>query len=175
MGSLTKKWHGLPVWTWAAIASVVLFSIYYLYKKRASGSASSASAPADAGTADDGSGSGFNSGDGGGSGTLSSDPTTTPNEVVAANNPTPAVVTSTTPTPTGLTPQIVGQVHTPVSPSSLVPIGATATSLQSTVAKANAKDIFPKTTADNHPAAVKVAANKTGASANKTQGVFSIH
>lgn len=193
MHGLTKKWHGLPVWAWAAIASVVLFGVYYLYKKRASGSSSaSAGAPTDAGDS-----SGLDSGDSGDSGsggTLS----TPDNTQLPANNPFPDIIvpglqTDLTPSLVGAVPGSVstgfdsragigtgGATNTPVpnkkaSISPLVPLTATATSLQTTVAKANAKDIFPKTTAANHPAAVKVSANKTGASANKKQGVFSIH
>lgn len=194
MHSLTKKWHGLPVWAWAAIASVILFGVYYLYKKRTNSSASTNATPTDAGSAssllpDD-------SGDSGSGGTLS---TPDANTQLPANNPTPEEIINPGGAVNGLTPSLVGAIeplstgaaaragegtggalNTPVpnkvaSSSPLIPLTATATSLQTTVAKANSKDIFPATTAPNHPSAVKVAANKTGASANKKQGVFSIH
>jgi len=48
----------------------------------------------------------------------------------------------------------------------------TATVLQATVAKPTPAAVYPDVT--SKPIAVKVTANKTGASANKTQGVFSI-
>jgi len=50
---------------------------------------------------------------------------------------------------------------------------ATATSLQQTVSQPNAQAIYPAT--NSTPVAVHVTANRTGGSANRTQGVFSIH
>lgn len=48
-----------------------------------------------------------------------------------------------------------------------------ATDLQSTVSTPNYAGVFPSTSAA--PVAVRIAANKSGGSANKKQGVFSIH
>lgn len=47
----TKKWHGLPIWAWAAIAAGVLVLGFLYIKKRQGTSSSAASSPA-ASTAD---------------------------------------------------------------------------------------------------------------------------
>jgi hypothetical protein len=42
--SLNQKWHGVPIWAWAAIVAVVGFFAYRYMKNRGSGG-SSASSP----------------------------------------------------------------------------------------------------------------------------------
>lgn len=43
MKSLTRKWHGLPIWAWAAIVAVMLFLLYRYFQGRSSGTAASTS------------------------------------------------------------------------------------------------------------------------------------
>ena len=182
--SLNEKWHGLPKWAWAAIVAGGMFLLYYLYKKRAASSANAT--PASAGSPSDTTGDGTgNDGGGGGGGFVP--PPTPPGEVV----PEQPTTGTTVPTelPVTAPPTVVpttGQTTSPTkvaataSKSVLVPLHATATSLQTTVIKPTAKGIYvPKTAAQkaalNHPSAVKITANKTGGSANRTQGIFAIH
>lgn len=202
MHGLTEKWHGLPKWAWAAIVAGVIFIIYLWYRNRNS---SSNATPLDAGQAADnsasdmgnGSGSGGSAGDSGsgfpfgGSYTpppnnpipitisLTPNPSTPPPPEVISNPPPPQLPippTSTSPPPT----KSPTKPSTKVSKSILVPKNATATSLQTTVAKVGPSGVLVPGThkvalETQHPAAVKVTANRGGASANKAQGVFSIH
>lgn len=67
---LTKKWHGLPIWAWAAIVGLVLYLGYRWYSSRNSSSSSNATpstAAASAQTPDTSGGYPLASGDGGGS------------------------------------------------------------------------------------------------------------
>ncbi len=200
LDSLTKKWHGLPVWAWAAISAVGLYLIYYLYKKRSGTTA--ATTPITGSVADntvplDNSGSGS-------SGSIPPPSQILPNEVIPANQPASSasgsVDTNQTPLPVAIAPDVLGPAATPTeSPTILPVVGQTtsptapakaatisASSLQSTVSTPNKAGVFPaaptiydiKRKVSNKPLppfAVKATANKTGASANKTQGVFAIH
>ncbi len=70
---LTKKWHGLPLWAWAAVGAVVLYFGYRWYKNRTPAAAANpagtgtATVPTDQGTPDSGLG-GLGGGDSGGGG-----------------------------------------------------------------------------------------------------------
>lgn len=41
--SLNQKWHGVPIWAWAALVAIVGFFVYRRLKNRASGGSSSSS------------------------------------------------------------------------------------------------------------------------------------
>lgn len=41
--NLNRKWHGVPVWAWAAITLIVLYLGYRMLKHRGSGGSSNSS------------------------------------------------------------------------------------------------------------------------------------
>lgn len=194
--SLKGKWHGLPIWVWALIAAVGLFAVY-LILKRSGNSSANASGTGLLPTTTTGSGTGL---DGSGGGGLGIPQSTAPGaDTSVATEPPPSAGTNTPTDPTASTPTVTTTTVDPPAPTSpskpvstpsvgsktavaniLVPANATATSLQAGVMKTGPSAVFvpgtPTRAAQlNHPAAVKVTANKTGASANKAQGVFAIH
>lgn len=183
--SFKKKWHGIPVWVYAVGVALLVFAVYLYLRHKNSGTANAT--PLDAGTAADNETSGVGGDPGSGSSGFFPPPNTTPETVVGT--PDPGVLPSTDTTIPPLVPAIITPA-TPLAPkpaatkapssSVLVPSTATATSLQSTVAPVGPSGVLVPGTAKvaqevSHPAAVKVTANKTGGSANKAQGVFSIH
>lgn len=187
-----KKW-GLPIWGWALLTVAFLAMIYFILKRRKNAATPASNAtPLDAGQAAanqaDQSGSG-----GGGSLGVPDSPNTPPFENIGSSTPfvdntgtgivdpvsAPATVAAS-PTTSPVKPAATATKSTTVDQSILVPKNATATSLQATVAKVGPSGVLvPKTALVKsqlaHPSAVKVTANKTGASANKAQGIFSIH
>lgn len=191
--SLKKKWHGLPVWAWALLAAVLVFGTYYIIKRRNSSSSNSTPDTSSQAAQDESAVGPPPDYGSGGSGSSPFPSNTGPDNFVGrpVNQDAPLPIqifldqpkpdqpapTPTTPTTT-VTPTVV-KSSLP-SKAVLVPSNATATSLQKTVEKVGPSAVYVPNTktqaqALNHPAAVKVTANKTGASANKTQGVFSIH
>lgn len=183
LDTFKKKYGPLPLWAWSAIAAVVLFGAYLYFRKRNAAKSSANQTPADA-TSGNGSGNDFVPPlipDGGGGGGASPNPE--PTTVVGTTPPGPTTQTpppqpvaappTTTPTPGATSsPTKTGGYAEPapiVNPNSSVPA---AVQLQATVAKPTASGVFPKSPT---PQAVKITANKTGGSANKTQGVFAVH
>ena len=188
LSSLTKKWHGIPVWALAAGTAVMIFLVYlYIRRRQANSSSSSSSqgAPSDATPPDSGlgnlpgDGSGIGSSFPGQTETVGPQPgQTTPD--ITINVPTPIVNIPPPVIPNDKTSKKPTVKNTPTSSGILVPIGATATSLETTVAKVGPSGVLVPKSAQvkeetNHPAAVKITANKTGGSANRAQGVFTIH
>lgn len=194
---LNKKYGPLPVWAWAAITAVLIFGLYYIRKKRAASSTTANQTPSDAGNVsanpqdyypyDNGSG-------GGGSGLETPQ---TPPEVAIGTGPVPSSDSAVPPTSQPSSPvTTTPNETTTASPTAPSPKASTNTApivnvkssvpasvqLQSSPAlgKAGPSGVYVPTTkakkaALNHPSAVKITANKTGGSANKTQGVFAIH
>jgi len=200
--TLTHKYGPLPGYAWVGIGAVGILLAARLHKSGAApGNVTLQPASDGAGVT----GPDLGGLDGGGGGGFGADPGTgdgsavPPPSIIAVTPPSSGsgggggddlhlVTTTSEPgTPTAPPPpSTVLQIAPPPAPVqssnpqvqaklSGVPVGSTATSLQKTVAKPSAKTVYPKTSFEDHPVAVKVTANPSGASANKTQGVFSIH